>query len=213
MQNEILEKLKQNLLSLDFEATLESAHSIINSNGQADINSAVNTVSESLQVVGVRFQEGEWFLNELVVAGEIAKEVMAVFSPLMKKESSQSMGTILAGTVAGDLHDLGKNIFINHVQNAGFNVIDLGVDVKAEQFVSAVRENKPIVLGLSCLLTFTEKELEKIISALKAEDLRNSVKVIIGGAALTDRLAEEIGADAFAPDAVTGADIIKQWIH
>jgi methanogenic corrinoid protein MtbC1 len=213
MSGEIIDQLKQNLLGLDFDATLNSAKEIINSAGagEIDINDAVNAVSDSLQVVGKRFQEGEWFLNELIVAGEIAKEVMALFSPHMKQDKGRSLGTVLAGTVAGDLHDLGKDIFINHARNAGFNVIDLGVDVKSDTFISAVKENNPVVLGMSCLLTFTEKELGKVIEGLKAAGLRDSVKVIIGGAAITDKLADEIGADAFAPDAISGVDFIKSW--
>jgi methanogenic corrinoid protein MtbC1 len=208
MSCEIIDQLKQNLLGLDFDATLNSAKEIINSagTGEIDINDAVNAVSDSLQVVGKRFQEGEWFLNELIVAGEIAKEVMAFFSPYMKQDKGLSLGTVLAGTVAGDLHDLGKDIFINHARNAGFNVIDLGVDVKSDTFISAVRKNNPVALGMSCLLTFTEKELGKVIEGLKSAGLRDSVKVIIGGAAITDKLADEIGADAFAPDAISGVD-------
>ncbi len=212
MSNEILDQLKQNLLSLDFDASRESANAVINSDGKVEINDAVGAVSDSLQVVGKNFQDGEWFLNELVVAGEIAKEVMEIFSPYMEKNAEQSLGTVVVGTVAGDLHDLGKNIFVNHAKNAGFSIVDLGVDVKAETFVNAVRENSPVALGMSCLLTFTEKELGTVVEALKAENLRDGVKIIIGGAALTEKLAEEIGVDAFAPDAVTGADIIKGWI-
>ncbi len=211
MSDELLDKLKQNLLGLDFDASRESANAIVNSDGKVEINDAVSAVSDSLQVVGKNFQEGEWFLNELVVAGEIAKEVMEIFAPYMEKNAEQPLGTVVVGTVAGDLHDLGKNIFVNHAKNAGFSIVDLGVDVKSDTFVSAVKENNPVALGMSCLLTFTEKELGKVIEGLKAAGLRDSVKVIIGGAAITENLADEIGADAFAPDAISGVDFIKSW--
>jgi len=212
MAHHLLEDLRKNMLALDFSATLESARLIIEASGDMDITEGVQAVSDSLQVVGRRFQEGEWFLAELVIAGEIAKEVMELFSPLLKKETARSLGKVVVGTVAGDLHDLGKNIFINHAQNAGFDIIDLGVDVKTDTFVQAVRQNSPVALGMSCLLTSTEKELGKVIEALKAENLRDKVKIIIGGAALTAALSSAVGADAFAPDAITGTDIIKSWI-
>ena len=210
---DLLEDLKKNMLALDFSATLESARAIKDASGDIDINEGVQVISDSLQVVGKKFQEGEWYLAELVIAGEIAKEVMALFSPLLKKDAGQSLGKVVVGTVAGDLHDLGKNIFINHAQNAGFDIIDLGVDVKTETFVQAVRDYGPVALGMSCLLTSTEKELGKVIEALKAENLRDGVKVIIGGAALTAEVSGGIGADAFAPDAITGTDIIKTWVR
>ncbi len=211
MSNELLDQLKKNLLSLDFDATLSVANDIIRSKGIIDINDAVNVVSDSLRIVGQKFQEGDWFLNELVISGELAKDLMALFSPHMQKQAGLSLGTVVVGTVAGDLHDLGKNIFVNHATNAGFEVVDLGVNVKSEAFIKAVSENNPVVLGMSCLLTFTEKELGKVIDALEKVNLRDKVKVIIGGAAITEKLANEIGADAFAPDAVTGTDIIRQW--
>jgi methylmalonyl-CoA mutase cobalamin-binding domain/chain len=129
----------------------------------------------------------------------------------MQAEASHSQGTIIIGTVAGDLHDLGKNIFINYARSSGFNVVDMGVDVPAAKFASAVKEHKPLALGMSCLLTSTEKELGKVIEELRKQGLRDKVKVVIGGAALSERTARDVAADAFAPDAITGLDIIKKW--
>ena len=211
MTNEILEQLKNSLLELDMEATLKATDSIVRGGTKATVEDAVSAVSEALQVVGKRFQSGEWFLSELVYAGEIAKDVMKKLSPLMQTESSKSLGTVVVGTVAGDLHDLGKNIFINYARSAGFKVVDLGVDVPTAKFVKAVQEHKPLALGMSCLLTSTDREITKVIEELKKQNVRERVKVIIGGAALTDGFARSAGADAFAPDAVTGTDIIKKW--
>jgi dimethylamine corrinoid protein len=208
VSKEILEQLKNSLLELDMSATLEAASSAVKGEGKTSVQDAVNAVSEALQVVGKRFQTGEWFLNELVYAGEIAKEVMNLLSPLMKADSSKSLGTVVVGTVAGDIHDLGKNIFINYARSAGFNVIDLGVDVPVPKFV---KEHKPLALGISCLLTSTDKEIGRVIEELKRQKIRDSVKVIIGGAALTEGFAKSAGVDAFAPDAVTGTDIVKKW--
>lgn len=211
MTNEILDQLKDSLLALDMEATLKAADSVVGGGTKATVEDAVSAVSEALQVVGKRFQEGDWFLSELIYAGEIAKEVMTILSPHMQTTSSKSLGTVVVGTVAGDLHDLGKNIFINYARSAGFNVIDLGVDVQVEGFVKAVKEHKPLALGMSCLLTATDREIVKVIEELKKQNVRERVKVIIGGAALTDGFARSAGVDAFAPDAVTGTDIIKKW--
>ncbi len=212
MSKKVLEMLKENMLSLDFEAALATGADILNDTDENCISDAVNAVSDTLQIVGKRFQDGDWYLNELVISGEIAKELMELFEPHMDKKNTASLGTVVVGTVAGDLHDLGKNIFISYAKNAGFNIIDLGVDVKTEQFVNAVKENTPVALGLSCLLTFTEKEIGKVIQALQNENLRQNLKIVIGGAALTEKLAEDIGADAFAPDAITGIDKLKTWV-
>jgi methanogenic corrinoid protein MtbC1 len=204
-------KIKNELLALDMDAALKAAGEVVKSQNKSAVKEAVDDVTQALQVVGKRFQNGEWFLSELVYAGEISKEIMNLLSPLMQSEPSQSYGTILIGTVAGDLHDLGKNIFINYARSAGFKVVDLGVDVPTGKFVSAVREHKPIALGMSCLLTSTEPELVKVIQELKKQGLREGIKIVIGGAALSQRVANDIAADAFAPDAITGLDIIKGW--
>ena len=211
MSNDTIEQLRDGLLALDMDAALKATNSVIKLQNKSEVKEAVDAVTQALQVVGKRFQEGEWFLAELVYAGEIAKEVMNLLSPLMQAELSQSRGTIVIGTVANDLHDLGKNIFINYARSAGFKVIDLGVNVPTEKFVNAVKEHKPLALGMSCLLTSTEGELGKVVQELKRQNMREKVKVIIGGAALSERVARDISADAFAPDAITGIDIIKGW--
>jgi methylmalonyl-CoA mutase cobalamin-binding domain/chain len=120
-------------------------------------------------------------------------------------------GKVLLGTVKGDLHDIGKNIVAMLLGAAGFEVIDLGVDVPAEKFVEAVRTYKPKILGLSALLTTTMLEMENVIRALEKAGLRKQVKVIIGGAPVTKEYAKKIGADAHAPDAVAGVNICKEW--
>ena len=211
MANDILEKLKSSLLDLDMDATIENVNSIIRSDGTVSVQEAIDAISEALQVVGKRFQDGDWFLTELVYSGEIAKAAMELLSPLLAVGTSQQLGTIAVGTVAGDLHDLGKNIFINFARSAGFAVIDLGVDVDKEKFIGAVKEHSPLALGMSCLLTVTAGEIGKVIEELINQGLRDKIKVIIGGACLTEGFAKDVGADAFAPDAVTGTDIIKKW--
>jgi len=211
MPDDSLAQLQRGLLDLDMEAALAAVHNVIAGGNQARVKEAVDVVTRSLEVVGKRFQDGEWYLAELVYAGEIAKDVMNALSPLMQSGGSPSRGTLVIGTVAGDLHDLGKNIVVNFARSAGFAVVDLGVDVSAQKFAAAVREHGPAVLGMSCLLTSTESQLAGVIDALKTQGLRDKLKVVIGGAALSERAARDVGADAFAPDAVTGVDMMKKW--
>jgi methanogenic corrinoid protein MtbC1 len=211
MSNDVIERLSNSLLELDMDTAVEAANSIVEGDDSLAVKDAVHAVTNALQIVGKRFQDGEWFLAELVYVGEIAKEVMNMLSPLMEAGATESAGTIVVGTVAGDLHDIGKNIFIDYAKSAGFNMIDLGLDVPAQKFIDAVKEHSPLSLGMSCLLTSTSMEVGRVIEELKRQILRDKVKVIIGGAALTEEFAKEVGADAFAPDAVTGTDIVQEW--
>lgn len=211
MSSDLLERLKNSLLELDMDTAVEAANSIVEGDDPEAVKDAVDAVADALQVVGRRFQDGEWFLAELVYAGEISKEVMNLLSPLMEAGAMESAGTVVVGTVAGDLHDIGKNIFIHYAKSAGFSMIDLGIDVPTQGFIEAVKQHNPLALGMSCLLTSTSMEIGKVIEELKGQNLRDEVKVIIGGAALTEGFAKEVGADAFAPDAVTGTDIIAEW--
>ena len=211
MSNDVIERLSNGLLELDMDTAVEAANSIVEGDDSLAVKDAVHAVTNALQIVGKRFQDGEWFLAELVYVGEIAKEVMNMLSPLMEAGATESAGTVVVGTVAGDLHDIGKNIFMDYAKSAGFNMIDLGMDVPTQKFIDSVKEHSPLSLGMSCLLTSTSKEVGRVIEELKRQNLRDKVKVIIGGAALTEEFAKEVGADAFAPDAVTGTDIIEEW--
>lgn len=211
MSSDVLDQIGKNILGLDMDATLENAKKVLDSDGKISVNDAVNAISESLGVVGKKFQSGEWYLTELVYAAEIAKEVLKLLEPLLEGEAVKSLGTIVTGTVEGDLHDLGKNIFGNYARSAGFKVIDLGTDVSMEKFITALKENDAHILGMSCLLTATDKQLKIVIDELKNKNMRDKIKVIVGGAAITEEFAKKVGADAFAPDAITGIDIIKKW--
>lgn len=210
--SELLVKLRDGLLDLDMEGTIEIARALSGGSHDIDAKEAIAVVSAALDTVGKRFQSGEWYLAELVYAGEIAGEALKVLSPLMTGKAAEQIGTIVVGTVAGDLHDLGKNIFINHARSVGFNVIDLGIDVPTEKFIAAIKEHKPDVLGMSCIMTTMTKSLEKVVRETESQSLRDKVKIIIGGAAMTEKYAREAGVDAFAPDAVTGTDIVKGWM-
>ena len=169
-------------------------------------------MARGMEVVGEKYERNEYFLAELIMAGETMKEGMKVLEPYLKAGELKKIGKVVIGTVRGDLHDIGKNIVATLLSAAGFDVIDLGVDVPPEKFVEAVKENSPDIVGMSALLTTTMVEMEDIIKELKKAGLRDKVKVIIGGAPITREYAEKIGADAAARDAVEGVNICKSWM-
>jgi len=208
---QLIDELMAALLDLDKPNVVKIVDATTASGDPDLAKRAIDSIAAALQVVGTRFQEGEWFLDELVYSGEIAKEAMEELSPLLRDEGETSAGTIVIGTIVGDLHDLGKNIFMNYASSAGLEVIDLGVNVGIEDFTRAVVDHRPVALGISCLLTSAAGGIGRVIEALSDAGLRSSLKIIVGGAAITEAFANDVGADAFAPDAVTGTDIIRSW--
>jgi len=170
-------------------------------------------MAEGMRIVGEKYEANEYFLSELIVAGEVMKEGMKVLEPHLKSGQVKKMGKIVMGTVFGDLHDIGKNVASVMLGAAGFDIVDLGVDVPAEKFVEAVRKEEPDIVGMSALITVTMPEMEKAVKALEKAGLRDRLKVIIGGAPVTSQFAEKIGADAAAKDAVDGVKICKSWVQ
>jgi len=161
---------------------------------------------EGIKVIGKRFRSGEIFLPEVLLAGEAMKAGMAVLKPAWLKEGVPARGKVAIGTVEGDVHDIGKNIVLMMLEGNGWGITDLGVDVPAEKFCSVVTETDLDILGLSALLTTTIPRLKEIIDALKAGGLRNKVKIMVGGVAVTQEYADEIGADSYAANAVEAVD-------
>jgi len=163
----------------------------------------IGDLNQGVVGVGELYESGEYFVSQLMFAAEILGEVMDVLEPVMAKSGeSKSAGTVVIGTVAGDVHDIGKNIVGTLLKGSGYNVVDLGVDVPVDKFVEAVGEHKPKVLGMSALLSFTYPEMKAVVEALKAKGLRESVKVVIGGAPCNDEVKEYAGADLWAPTAM-----------
>ena len=169
-------------------------------------------LKKGLDDVGSRYEKGEYFLSELLYAGEIMSNLFAVLKPHMKQEDLESGETILLGTVRGDLHDIGKNIFAMIAQFSGFKIHDLGVDVDPKTFAEETEKTGARIIGMSTLLTSTLPEVKTVLDLLKEAGLREKVKVIIGGNAVTKQFAEEVGVDAAALDAVEGIEICKGWM-
>lgn len=159
--------------------------------------------------VGRDFKAGDLFVPEVLIAARAMHAGMAILRPLLAQSGARSAGKFLIGTVKGDLHDIGKNLVKMMMEGAGFETIDLGTDASPEAFVAAVRQHKPQILGMSALLTTTMVNMKATMSALRDAELRDSVKVLVGGAPVTAAFAEQIGADAYAPDAATAVDVAR----
>jgi trimethylamine corrinoid protein len=165
-----------------------------------------------LQQVGARYEAGEYFLAELLFAASILDEVMQFVGPNLDAQATQKKGAILLGTVRGDMHDIGKNIFKMMAVASGFGVQDLDVDVDPELFVQESKRIEPDILGLSCLLTTALPEIKVVIDMLNESKIKNQVKVLIGGNAVTREFAREVGADAAALNAVEGVDFCRSVV-
>lgn len=168
---------------------------------------------KGITIVGEKYESGEYFLTELVGAGGIMKEGMEEISPLLTSKDVKPVGKVVVGTVAGDLHDIGKNIVKMLLSSVGFVVYDLGVDVSAEQFVDEVKRTEADIVAMSALLTTTMNSMKVTIEEVRKAGLRDKVKIIVGGAPITEEFSREIGADAAAMDAGHGVRICKAWMQ
>lgn len=159
-----------------------------------------------MSIVGVKFKNNEVFVPEVLIAARAMNAGMDILKPYLIKEDVEPVGTIVLGTVKGDLHDIGKNLVGMMFKGKGFNVIDLGADVSAENFVEAARENNAKIIACSALLTTTMKEMGNVVKAVNSSDLKGKVKVMVGGAPVNDAFCQSIGADKYTPDAASAAD-------
>jgi len=162
---------------------------------------------KGMNVVGARFKAGEMYVPEVMMAARAMKAGMELVKPLIAESDLPTAGKVIIGTVAGDLHDIGKNLVGMMMESAGMDVVNLGVDISPEKFAQAVREHKPDIVALSALLTTTMLSMKETIEVLQEEGLRGAVKVIVGGAPVTGDFAVEIGADGWAPDAASAKDL------
>jgi methylmalonyl-CoA mutase cobalamin-binding domain/chain len=164
-----------------------------------------------MQEVGSKFQRGEYFFSELIMAGETMKEALKILKPLLESSQGKARGKVVIGTIQGDLHDIGKDIVSTLLVSAGFEVYDLGIDVPPNKFAEKVKETDANIVGVSALLSVTVPTVSKVAEAMKLEGLRNRVKIIAGGAAMRRDYAEKLGIDAAVNDAIEGVNIIKDW--
>jgi corrinoid protein of di/trimethylamine methyltransferase len=176
-------------------------------------NRIIESISSGMNLVGKKFERGEYFLPELITAGEMMKEGLKILEPLLKTdEKKESLGKVILATVEDDIHDIGKNIVNTMLSAAGFSVIDLGVNVPSETIVQRAREEKANIIALSALLTMTVDHVGEVVKLLKEKGIRQDFKVIAGGACVTDEIAKKLGCDAFGRDAIVAVDVCKKLL-
>ena len=165
-----------------------------------------------MDTVGKKFTAREYYVPDMLIAARAMQSALKILKPMLVGDEIVSAGTCVIGTVQGDLHDIGKNLVGMMLEGAGFKVIDLGADVKSEKYIEAIKENSANVLGLSALLTTTMPMMKEVVEAAKAAGIRDKVKIVIGGAPITQKYADEIGADGYSPDAASAVDLVKGLI-
>jgi len=170
-----------------------------------------NGLMPGMDHVGVEFKAGNMFVPEVLRSAKTMQESMDILRPLLTEAGVETVGKLVIGTVKGDLHDIGKNLVGMMCEGAGFEIIDLGKNIEPEAFVNAVKEHKPTILGMSALLTTTMRSMERTIKALEEAGVRDTVKIMIGGAPVTQDYANQIGADGYAANAASASDMAKQF--
>jgi len=213
MSEELLERIKLLLADVEIDKVKDAVEEALKA-GIPAIRIINEGLAEGMRIVGDRFEKGEYFLAELVATGETFKEVMEILRPKLMEEGSavKKLGKVVIGTVRGDLHDIGKSIVATMLESAGFEVYDLGVDVSPEEFVRKAKEVNADIVAMSALLTTTMIEMRNVVEELKKAGIRGRVKVIVGGAPVTEEFAREIGADAYAEDAVKAVEVCKRLV-
>ncbi len=205
--NEIAVKVeagKQNDVTSLVEACVEqgiAVSDILNNGLVAGMNS-----------IGIKFRENEVFVPDVLMAARAMKGGLEIIKPILLREKVQSKGTIVLGTVLGDLHDIGKNIVCYMLQGAGYDVVDIGIDAPCEKFIDAARESGARIIALSSLLNTTMIYMKDVVEALAASGLGDTVRVLVGGAPVTQDFADSIGAHGYAPDAVTAVDVVRRLL-
>ena len=181
--------------------------------GGSDPLAILDAARKAVDIVGQRYEEGTYFLPELILAGEMLTQITDMVKPeLAKMPEVKRLGKVLMGTVAGDIHDIGKNIVSFMLDVNGFDVLDLGVDVPAQKFVEAIRDFQPQVVGLSGFLALAYDAMKETVEAIKKADLRDTVKIMVGGGQVSDEVRKYTGADAYGKDAMAGVSLAKEWV-
>ncbi|NJC96557.1 MAG: cobalamin-binding protein [Anaerolineales bacterium] len=209
---EVLKNLFDAVLGGDFEGVKTNVQAALDAGLEPGVILNDGMIA-AMREVGARFEAGEYYVPEMLIAARAMQSGMTLLKPHLQKTERKSSGKVLMGTVKGDLHDIGKNLVGLMLEGAGYEIIDLGVDVPAEEFVKKVMELKPDVVGMSALLTTTMQSMRTTLDALTAAGLRNHVKVIIGGAPVTEAFAQQIEADGFSPDASRAVNVVNSLME
>jgi 5-methyltetrahydrofolate--homocysteine methyltransferase len=205
------EQLKQLVIDGDGEGTIRVTRQLIDS-GAGAREILDGGLLPAMDIVGQRMRSGESFIPEVLLSARTMQGALDILKPLLAEGDTGNTGTAVIGTVEGDLHDIGKNLVAMMLEGAGFKVVNLGTGVTVAQFIIAVKQHKPQIVGMSALLTTTVGRMSEVIAALKADGLRDSVKVMVGGAPVTQAYADEIGADGYGANAAMAVDHAKSLI-
>jgi corrinoid protein of di/trimethylamine methyltransferase len=209
--DELYELMKEDLYDgLAEEIAAEVREALSRGNTPYDV--LTKGLVAGMDIVGVDFRDGILFVPEVLMAAKAMKAGMAILRPLLAETGAPKMGTMVIGTVKGDIHDIGKNLVGMMMEGAGFEVIDLGINNPVEKYMAAIDEHKPDILGMSALLTTTMPYMRVVIQALKERGIRDDIIVLVGGAPLNDAFAEDIGADAYCRDAAVAVDTAKKFM-
>ncbi len=205
-----LKEIANNIIKGNAPGVKESVEKALNE-GQ-NVEKILNEgLIAGMNVVGKKFKNNEFYVPEVLIAARAMKSGMGILRPILAEKNIKGLGTVILGTVRGDLHDIGKNLVGMMFEGGGFEVVDLGVDISPEKFVEATKEKKAQLIGLSALLTTTMVSMKDVIEAVRKSEVKDA-KIIIGGAPVTQSYADEIGADGYAPDAASAVDKAKELI-
>ncbi|MEE8416271.1 MAG: corrinoid protein [Desulfobacterales bacterium] len=208
---ELYEKMAEGLLAADVESVNKLVQEGLDKNLPAK-EILDNGLIPGMDIVGQRMKTGELFIPEVLRSARVMQGAIALLKPHLSEEDKSGLGTIVIGTVEGDLHDIGKNLVSMMLQGAGFSVVDLGTNVKPQDFVEAVKSNKANILGMSALLTTTMPKMEETVRALKESGIRDQVKIMAGGAPVTQKFIDDIGADGYGANAASASEVAKELI-
>lgn len=206
------EQLVTAMADMQEEEALQMVHTLLDTG--EDPQAILDAATEAMAIVGKRFDEKEYFLPELIIAGDMMKSVGELVKPRLQTQSASAKirGKVVIGTVAGDIHDIGKDIVSFMLDVNGFEVVDLGVDVPAAAFVAKIQEVQPAIVGLSGFLTLAFEQMKRTVDAIQAAGLRDKVKVMIGGAIMDASAAQFVGADAYGANASVAVKLAESWV-
>jgi 5-methyltetrahydrofolate--homocysteine methyltransferase len=207
-----LDTITETLIAGDGETLQQLVKEALDA-GVSASNILNNGLIAGMDIVGEKMESGDMFIPEVLMAAQAMSESVDILKPLLSEGQSSSAGKVIIGTVKGDLHDIGKNLVKMMLESAGFETIDLGVDISPEDFVKAIVDNKPDIVGLSALLTTTMPMMKRSIQTIEESGLRKDLKIIVGGAPVNQAFADEIGADGYAPDAGAASKLAKNLLR
>ncbi len=205
------EGIKLSIVNMDDQKAVELTRRALENHPALDLLN--KALIPAMEIVGKEYEEGKKFIPEMLLAAEAMTAALELLKPELARSDVKKAGTVVMGTVEGDVHDIGQRMVCIMLEGAGFEVFSLGADVPSDDFVNAVKTRKPDILGMSALLTTTAPRMKKVIEALKGHGLREEVKIMVGGAVLNQRLAAEYGADGYAPDAASATRLAKSLLE